>query len=398
MESTKNPEKTKGTQRAPDHGGRGGSARHSRRRASAIDASGETRPSRPRSAMLHTRARPELASGRRGTMRAASTICVGTFSLALAACGGGSATGPADGGTVDGTLDDSAVALDGSSLDTNDGSLADATQDSASLDNDGASNDSSLTVEDSGAPDAGDEDAASYAGPVVHIIGTAVESPSAAPLTRVTICAYAQPAIPCVTTPSTGAFDVMVPASAETGVTLAVSGRESVLVALETTTQNQVGWEIGMTAASDVEVIFSALGATYPDSTTGFLGTFASPPGGQIGVAGLTMAVVPRSGKGPDRSDRGRCAGPFGDRDVDVQRGLLRKPHARGRDRHLRPGLGIEHACVLPRLRRLGVRAPQLSPRAHRGRIRHARRDGVHPHDRGRGRSGRRRRGGERRG
>jgi hypothetical protein len=232
-------------------------------------------------------------------MRAASTIYVGTFSLALAACGGESATGPADGGTVDGTLDDSAVPLDSSSLDANDGSLADATQDSATLDDDGASSDSSLTVEDSGAPDASDEDAATYAGPVVHIVGTAVESPSAAPLTGVTICAYAQPAIPCVTTPSTGAFDVMVPASAETGVTLAVSGRESVLLPLETTTQNQVGWEIGMTATSDVEVIFSALGATYPDSTTGFLGTFASPPGGQIGVAGVTMAVVPQSGKGP---------------------------------------------------------------------------------------------------
>lgn len=221
-------------------------------------------------------------------MHAATTICVGTLCLTLAACGG-SATGPADGGRLDGAVESSASPVDGSSMAATDGTLSDA--------NDGASDDSSQ-AQDSAAPDAS-ADAAVYIGPTVHIIGMAVESPSAAVIAGVTVCAYAQPGLPCATTPSTGAFDVLVPANAETGLTLAVSGRESVLLPLETSSQDQTGWEIGMTATSDVEVIFSALGATYPDSTTGFLGAFESSPGEQTGLAGVTIAIVPPCGKGP---------------------------------------------------------------------------------------------------
>ncbi len=200
-------------------------------------------------------------------------------SFLLAACSGGNASTPAVDAST--TADATSPSADASGLQSTDAG------------EDATPGDSGST--DSHAPD----DAPVYLGPTVHISGTAVESPSAAALAGVTVCPFAQPLLPCSTTPANGSFDVQIPASSETGVTLSVAGRESVLVPLETTTANLSGWEIGMTAASDVQAIYTAFGATYPDSTTGFLAAYASPPGEQIGLAGLTMTIVPGSGKGP---------------------------------------------------------------------------------------------------
>jgi len=154
------------------------------------------------------------------------------------------------------------------------------------------------TPADATPSDATDESAPPFTGATIHVRGTAVESPSGTPIEGVTICAYAQPGIPCVTTTSTG-FDLLVPASSETGVTLAISGRESVLVPIVTSTEDQNGWEIGMTAAADMSVFMSALGLGFPEPSAGILGADVSVPGEMLGLAGLVDTISPRSGSGP---------------------------------------------------------------------------------------------------
>jgi hypothetical protein len=147
------------------------------------------------------------------------------------------------------------------------------------------------------APDASADTAPPFTGATIHIRGEAVETPSGTPLTGVSVCAYAQPGIPCVTTTAAG-FDLPVPASSETGVTFALAGFDSTLVPIVTTTIDQTGWEIGMEAASDLSAFAAALDVSYPDRTTGFLGSFASDQGGG-GLSGVVMSIAPASGKGP---------------------------------------------------------------------------------------------------
>ena len=220
-------------------------------------------------------------------MRHARASLVVLALLALGACGGQAASGQGDGGTVDGS------ALDGQ-------------PDSTDLDagSDGADATSATDATDAtGIGDAAAEGEAAppYTGPTVMFSGEAVESPSATPLGGVTVCVYAEPGIPCVMASPTGQFSVPVPANSNTAVTLSLPGYDSVLVATVTDGQDQSGWEIGMAAASDMGVIFSALGTAYPNSAAGFLGAYVndSSSGTFEGLAGVTTSFAPQSGSGP---------------------------------------------------------------------------------------------------
>jgi hypothetical protein len=134
----------------------------------------------------------------------------------------------------------------------------------------------------------------------IRFRGTAVQSPSAAPLGGVTACVFAQPTTPCVTTDVTGAFDLPVPARSETGVTLALPGRDPVLVSFVTGARDQDGFRIGMQSASLVSGVATALGLAYPiDASSGFLAAFASAPGSQANLPGVRVAITPATGKGP---------------------------------------------------------------------------------------------------
>jgi hypothetical protein len=169
----------------------------------------------------------------------------------------------------------------------------------ADADTDGASEGATSTAD---AGDAGDL----YPGPTVSIEGVMVSYPctECRGIPSLTICVYNEPLLPCVTTTSSGNFDIYVPANSNTALTFVGNGYDSALMAFSTGPGDQAGWEIGLSPANEMTALAGALGLPFPAASTGFVttGIAVSPPGNPntvIGLVGATTAISPQSGVGP---------------------------------------------------------------------------------------------------
>ena len=141
--------------------------------------------------------------------------------------------------------------------------------------------------------------------------GTTVISPGGTPLTQVTVCVFAHPELPCTTSDSAAHFSIGLPMDAETGITLVRTGYASVLLPLETAELDETGYVIGLPTASSRTSLYAAFGATFPDSTNGFVMLEGTQSGqNELGLAGATGALNPSSGTGPFYLDANGNAAP----------------------------------------------------------------------------------------
>jgi hypothetical protein len=130
--------------------------------------------------------------------------------------------------------------------------------------------------------------------------GTTVVSPSAAPLAGVDVCVFQHMEIPCATSDPSGAFSLPLPMNSNTGLTLVLSGYASVLVPLTVAEADITGYEIGVPSASARMSMYTAFGATYPDTTNGLVMLAGTLEGqNELGLAGATGTLAPSSGTGP---------------------------------------------------------------------------------------------------
>jgi hypothetical protein len=139
------------------------------------------------------------------------------------------------------------------------------------------------------------------AGPTIAFGGTVVQVPVNVFLSSVQICVDQHPEIACATSDSQGAFSLSVPANAEVAVTLAKPGYAGIVVPLVTSTQDQEEWEIGLPTSSSTAGFYSGFtGATYPDTTRGFLSVYVTQgTSSQTGRANVVPSMSPSSGEGP---------------------------------------------------------------------------------------------------
>jgi hypothetical protein len=219
---------------------------------------------------------------------AGSALLACVSSLALVACGSSPSApaAPTDAGSSDAAPGEDATTIDSSTGGPD-----------ASLDCfcDDASSGGPIGDDGSVSPDAPPD---APPPPTILITGWAVGSPTGGVIEASAVCPYNAPTLPCNSATGTE-FSLRLPANALTGLTLDAPPRDSVLVPIETGGAAESGWEIGMSTQAAMSTIFSALGATYPSSTTGFLTAYAEETSGKAGMPGVVVSIEPASGLGP---------------------------------------------------------------------------------------------------
>lgn len=123
----------------------------------------------------------------------------------------------------------------------------------------------------------------------------AVRTPQGTPVSGANICIIDHADIPCVMTDTQGAFDIAMPAKAETGLTLAKAGFAGVLVPIVTSDQDISGYVIGLPASSEVAGYYQAGGETFPQVGKGFLAVYTSSGNTQNGKDGVAATLTPSS-------------------------------------------------------------------------------------------------------
>ena len=123
----------------------------------------------------------------------------------------------------------------------------------------------------------------------------AVRSPQGTPISGANICILDHTDIPCVSSDTQGAFDIQMPAGAETGLTLAKAGFAGVLIPIVTSDVDISGYRIGSPNASDVAGYYQAAGETFPQTGKGFLAIYTSTGTTQNGEVGVTAVLSPPS-------------------------------------------------------------------------------------------------------
>lgn len=135
--------------------------------------------------------------------------------------------------------------------------------------------------------------------PTVMLSGKVVRSFSNnTPLAGVTVCVYAEPAMPCVQTDAQGAFAVPVPIYTETGITLVESGSGSVLLPFFAD-KDMTGWIVGLPSKTSVQTFYGAANVAYPDDMNAFLAVAVDQGTSETGVAGVAVSIAPAPGVGP---------------------------------------------------------------------------------------------------
>ena len=117
------------------------------------------------------------------------------------------------------------------------------------------------------------------------------------PIAGATICAAAEN---CATTLDSGAYSLVVPAHEEIAISVSAVGFARLVLPLATVGQNVKSRDIVLAPDAVLQTRSAALGATYPDTTSGVIfATAQAPEGSPTGLEGITMRIEPASGRGP---------------------------------------------------------------------------------------------------
>jgi hypothetical protein len=117
---------------------------------------------------------------------------------------------------------------------------------------------------------------------------------------RANVCVHDQPEIPCVTTDSAGHFSFDLPVNRELAVTVRGEGLASTVFGVSTTTRDLTDSSLSLEKAETVAARYAAFGVKYPDDDRGFVLVRDEVQGADgAGIDGLTMSMLPSTGKGP---------------------------------------------------------------------------------------------------
>jgi hypothetical protein len=117
---------------------------------------------------------------------------------------------------------------------------------------------------------------------------------------RANVCIHDHPAIPCVTTDAGGRFGFDLPVNEELAVTVRGDGLVNTAFGLSTTTHDLTEATLSLEKNETVAARYAAFGVKYPDDDRGFVLVRDEVQGaGGAGVDGITMSMLPNTGKGP---------------------------------------------------------------------------------------------------
>lgn len=221
--------------------------------------------------------------------------------FALGACsaseGGGGGAGGADGGGAGGTAATGGMGGSTGGTGGTTGGTGGATGGTG-----GATGGTGGTTGGTGGTDGGAGDAGGDAGPTATVSGSIVGLiTSTTPVSGMKVCVYQTPSIPCVTTGSTGNYQLMgVPANANVLLEYTKTGYLSSLVTVKTVLGPMSIGQFQAPTTSEADTFASMVGTTI-DPTKGqiLITAFQGAPGSYTGQDNVTATLTPKSGTGP---------------------------------------------------------------------------------------------------